>query len=52
MARTIEHLTPIIRGGRHDLDNIDFAHRACNTRKRDKTLEEYRAWQARVQQAG
>ena len=41
------HQTTIIRGGRHDLDNIDFAHRACNTRKRDKTLEEYRAWQAR-----
>lgn len=45
LARTIEHLTPLIRGGRHDLDNIAFAHRACNTRKQDKTLEEYRAWQ-------
>lgn len=50
-ARTIEHLTPLIRGGRHNLDNIDFAHRACNTRKRDKTLEEYREWQASRQQA-
>lgn len=25
--------------------------RACNTRKRDKTLEEYREWQASRQQA-
>lgn len=48
LARTIEHLTPLIRGGRHDLDNINFAHRACNTRKRDKTLEEYREWRERV----
>ena len=48
LARTIEHLTPLTRGGRHDLDNIDFAHRACNTRKRDKTLEEYREWRERV----
>lgn len=31
--------------------NIDFAHRACNTRKRDKTLEEYREWQAKLRQA-
>ena len=50
-SRTIEHLTPIVRGGRHDLDNIDFAHWRCNSQKRDKTLEEYRAWQARLQQA-
>lgn len=44
-SRTLEHLTPIIRGGRHDMDNLDFAHYGCNASKRDKTLEEYRAWQ-------
>lgn len=44
-SRTIEHLTPIARGGRHDLDNIDFAHYGCNARKRERTLEEYREWQ-------
>lgn len=44
-SRTIEHLTPIARGGRHDLDNIDFAHYGCNARKQDRTLEEYREWQ-------
>lgn len=44
MSRTIEHLTPIARGGRHDLDNIDFAHYGCNAQKQDRTLEEYREW--------
>lgn len=51
MARTIEHLTPIARGGRHDIDNIGFAHRSCNASKGAKTLEEYRTWQASIQQA-
>lgn len=50
-SRTIEHLTPIARGGRHDLDNIDFAHYSRNAQKQDRTLEEYRAWQASLQQA-
>ena len=45
MSLTIEHLTPISRGGAHNLDNIDFAHRTCNTKKGAKTLDEYRAWQ-------
>ena len=48
MSHTIEHLTPIARGGRHDIDNIDFAHYGCNARKRDRTLEEYREWRERV----
>lgn len=48
---TLVHLTPIRRGGRHDLDNIDFAHYGCNAQKRDKTLEEYRTWQANLQKA-
>lgn len=42
MSRTLEHLTPIARGGRHDIDNIGFAHYGCNASKQDKTLEEYR----------
>ena len=48
MSRAIEHLTPIARGGRHDLDNIDFAHYGCNAQKQDRTLEEYREWRERV----
>ena len=47
-TRVTTHLTPIARGGRHDLDNIDFAHYGCNASKRDKTLEEYREWRERV----
>lgn len=50
-SRTLEHLTPIARGGTHDIDNLDFAHHSCNASKGSKTLEEYRAWQARPQQA-
>lgn len=48
MSRTIEHLTPIAKGGRHDVDNIDFAHYGCNTRKQDRTLEEWREWLKQV----
>lgn len=48
MSRTIEHLTPIARGGRHDIGNIDFAHYGCNAQKQDRTLEEYREWRERV----
>lgn len=47
MARTIDHITPIARGGTHDIDNLDFAHRRCNSSKKDKPLEE---WQERHQQ--
>lgn len=48
MSRTIEHLTPIARGGRHDIDNINFAHYGCNAQKQDRTLEEYREWRERA----
>lgn len=48
MSRTIEHLTPIARGGRHDIDNIDFAHYGCNAKKGPKTLDEYQEWMKQV----
>lgn len=48
MSRTLEHLTPIVRGGSHDIDNLDFAHFRCNSQKGAKTLEEYREWQKRT----
>ena len=48
MSRTLEHLTPIARGGTHNLDNIDFAHRTCNNKKGSKTLDEYREWMKRT----
>ena len=49
-SRAIDHITPISRGGKHDLDNLAFACRKCNLRKCNKTPEEYRAWRARHQQ--
>ena len=49
-SRTIDHIMPISRGGKHDLDNLAFACRKCNLRKGNKTLEEYRAYLARHQQ--
>mgnify|MGYP002745554693 CR=1 FL=1 len=48
MSLSLEHLTPISRGGRHDIDNIDFAHRTCNTKKGTKTLDEFREWMNRA----
>lgn len=48
MSRTLEHLTPIVRGGRHDIDNLDFAHFRCNSSKNSKTLEEWREWLKQV----
>ena len=35
----------------HSIHAISFAHWSCNSSKNSKTLEEYRAWQARLQQA-
>ena len=51
MSRTLEHITPIAQGGTHNLDNLDLAHYSCNASKGAKTLEEYRAWQAKMKQA-
>lgn len=42
MSFSLEHLTPISRGGRRDIDNIGFAHRVCNSSKGNRTLEEFR----------
>lgn len=49
--RTLEHLTPVARGGTHNIDNLDLAHYGCNSSKGAKTLEEYREWQDKMQQA-
>jgi len=37
----LEHKTPLFRGGTHDKDNLDIAHRYCNGSKGKKTYEEY-----------
>ena len=43
---SIDHLTPKQRGGCQCLPNLVTACRACNSRKHDRTLEEYRDYLA------
>lgn len=38
----MEHMTPISRGGAHDVSNVIPACAPCNTRKRSRTAAEYR----------
>jgi hypothetical protein len=46
---TIDHLTPLSRGGTHFLDNLVPACVACHASKGHDTLEEFRArWQRRL----
>ena len=41
---TMEHLRPTSRGGaRHGKKNVQPAHRACNQKKGDRTLAEFKA---------
>jgi len=39
-AENIDHVIPRSRGGAHTWDNVVAACRPCNTRKRDRLLEE------------
>lgn len=36
LSFTIDHITPIARGGPDTLDNLQAAHRKCNRDKSDK----------------
>lgn len=38
----IDHIYPISRGGKHEIANIVFACRECNSSKRAKTLKKWR----------
>lgn len=40
---TLDHLTPLSRGGAHDLSNLVAACAACNFSKNDRTEAEFRA---------
>lgn len=41
IARTADHVTPLIKGGAHSASNMVMACRSCNGRKRDKELDEF-----------
>lgn len=38
---SLEHLTPLSRGGTNNYDNLGIAHLDCNIKKHTKTLEEW-----------
>lgn len=38
---TMEHMTPVSRGGRHDRNNVVPACKSCNSSKKDKTIFEF-----------
>jgi len=39
--KAIEHLTPLSRGGDNQIYNLVYSCKSCNSKKRNKTLEEY-----------
>lgn len=39
--RAVDHTVPVSRGGDNDSYNLVWSCKSCNSRKRDKTLEEY-----------
>lgn len=38
----LEHKIPLSRGGTNEYNNLAIAHRSCNSRKHNKTEEEYK----------
>jgi 5-methylcytosine-specific restriction endonuclease McrA len=40
----IDHKTPIVAGGKHELENFALSCTQCNQEKYNKGLDEYRAW--------
>lgn len=36
LGGTIDHIMPLSRGGRHTYQNVQLAHKGCNSAKRDK----------------
>lgn len=43
-AYTIDHMTPVSRGGTNDPENLVIACRACNMEKGNMTYDEYMTW--------
>lgn len=44
----LDHITPLSKGGEHVLENLALCCAQCNRAKWNLTLEEFRAWLARV----
>lgn len=45
----LDHVRPLIKGGKDDPSNLVLACLQCNQEKHNKTIEEYRAWPRRNQ---
>jgi 5-methylcytosine-specific restriction endonuclease McrA len=41
---SLDHKTPLSRGGTNKYENLAVAHFRCNCRKNNKTEKEYREW--------
>ncbi len=41
---TIDHITPVSRGGDHKAENVKIACLSCNQSKNKKTLTEFKKW--------
>lgn len=39
---TLEHKTPLSKGGTDDMDNLAISHNACNHRRGDMDIDEFR----------
>lgn len=44
---SVDHLTPLSKGGTNDDQNLALVHRCCNEEKRNETLEEHWEWRYR-----
>lgn len=38
MSKTLDHVIPLIHDGTHEPDNVQLAHLACNSGKRDRLI--------------
>ncbi len=45
---TLDHMIPLSKGGLHNAKNLSPVCQPCNSSKRNKTLEEYRAWCGKI----
>ena len=43
-SNSIDHIFPLSKGGKHELDNLEYICNCCNIAKQDKTKEEFLAW--------